>query len=408
VQILCLSNWFEIYTKFLVRFYKGGFMSTKTYGYSDIGEHAWMLLDRIRVEGFARAIRKIVKPGDVVVDIGTGTGILAVIAAKAGAKKVYALDRSPILDVAKELFKENGVDHIIEIIKGDVRKAKLSQPPNVVVGEMVGNLGIEEDILGLFTTIRKQCTDDVIFIPDYLDMQFAALWESGLDSEMQHLENITDDITMGGFSRKLANRPIHHRVSKEEIMGVINLPIRVMTTGEQYIKLYEFEIEINKTGSINAIGTWYDLNLCEGVGLTTGPYGPKTHWTNMKFPVYPPVQVNSGDKISVRILPKILARTGVWAWEVRLGNEVRRGDSMSTIVGSKEEMLKGLGLKRVNPSLKKHPETLELLALALGGNIDSIDKMVERVFESKSDEYADLEDAKRIILSILDSMGAME
>ena len=69
--------------------------------------HRRMLNDRIRTEAFRDAIEKVVKPGDVVVDVGAGTGILSLFAARAGAARVYAIERSPTIEQAKAIARAN-------------------------------------------------------------------------------------------------------------------------------------------------------------------------------------------------------------------------------------------------------------------------------------------------------------
>src|SRR5215470_20289620 len=75
-----------------------------------------MLEDRIRTSRFIQAIRRTVQPGDVVVDLGTGSGILALAAAQAGAKRVYAIEVQPIAEVAARFFQRSGVGDRITLI----------------------------------------------------------------------------------------------------------------------------------------------------------------------------------------------------------------------------------------------------------------------------------------------------
>ena len=80
--------------------------------YGDVELQRRMVSDRPRTDAFAAAIREVVKPGDVVLDVGTGTGILAMLAAKAGAREVHAIDATDIAAVPDCLHGHRGRVHI--------------------------------------------------------------------------------------------------------------------------------------------------------------------------------------------------------------------------------------------------------------------------------------------------------
>lgn len=103
------------------------------------------LIDHERTLAFEKAIKNTVRPGDVVVDMGSGTGILAMFAADAGAKRVYAVeyDQKNILTLQNN-FNINGYKDIILIIQGDVTSIKLPEKVDVIVGEMIATGLIEE------------------------------------------------------------------------------------------------------------------------------------------------------------------------------------------------------------------------------------------------------------------------
>lgn len=93
----------ELYTAgALVTDTKELFVPGKPVSFDSSAIHVAMLSDRNRTESFIAAINRVVKKGDVVIDIGTGTGVLAIAAARAGASKVYAIEARSIADVAKE------------------------------------------------------------------------------------------------------------------------------------------------------------------------------------------------------------------------------------------------------------------------------------------------------------------
>lgn len=103
------------------------------------------LIDEERTNAFAKAISATVRPGDVVVDMGTGSGVLAMLVARAGAKKVYAIeiDQSNIATLGA-VFRANGLDDRIVLVQGDVCKIDLPEKVDVIIGEMIATALIEE------------------------------------------------------------------------------------------------------------------------------------------------------------------------------------------------------------------------------------------------------------------------
>jgi predicted RNA methylase len=103
------------------------------------------LIDKNRTIAFKKAIKNTIKKGDIVVDMGSGTGILAMLAVDAGASKVYAIeiDKKNIKTLNKT-FLDNGYGSTIQIIEGDVTKIKLPEKVDVIIGEMIATGLIEE------------------------------------------------------------------------------------------------------------------------------------------------------------------------------------------------------------------------------------------------------------------------
>ena len=88
--------------------------------YAEFEVHRTMIRDRVRTEAFRRAIDSVVRPGDIVLDVGAGSGILSVFAARAGAARVYAVEQTSVAVLAQELAAANGVEEIVHVIHGDI------------------------------------------------------------------------------------------------------------------------------------------------------------------------------------------------------------------------------------------------------------------------------------------------
>ena len=127
-----------------------------TRGWADPVEHARMLHDDRRTTDYIAALGQAVRPDDIVLDIGTGSGVLAIAAARAGARHVYAVEASDIADVAERVFACNGVQDRVTLIRGWSRNVELPEPADVLVAEVIGNEPFEEEILETTLDARRR------------------------------------------------------------------------------------------------------------------------------------------------------------------------------------------------------------------------------------------------------------
>ena len=142
-----------------------------TRGWADPVEHARMLHDDRRTSDYIAALRKAVRPEDIVLDVGTGSGVLAIAAARAGARHVYAIEASDIADVAERVFAANGVHDRVTLIRGWSRDIELPEPADVLVAEVIGNEPFEEEILETTLDARRRLLKpDARLIPHALEL----------------------------------------------------------------------------------------------------------------------------------------------------------------------------------------------------------------------------------------------
>lgn len=122
----------------------------------DLELHADMLNDAARTGAFLAAIDAAVRPGDVVVDLGTGTGVLALAAARAGARRVYAIEEGPIAQVAEAMIRNNAAGDRVTLVRGSSAEVSLPERADVIVCELVGHGPLAERMLEALLDARKR------------------------------------------------------------------------------------------------------------------------------------------------------------------------------------------------------------------------------------------------------------
>src|SRR5687767_11640886 len=105
-----------------------------------IADYGAMISDDVRMGAFMRALRETVKPGAVVIDIGTGTGIFALLACRLGARRVYALEPDDAIQVAREIAAANGYADRIEFIQAMSTQVTLPERADVIISDLGGVL----------------------------------------------------------------------------------------------------------------------------------------------------------------------------------------------------------------------------------------------------------------------------
>src|SRR5712675_2106908 len=124
--------------------------------FSSLNVQKNMLQDSVRNCALQRAIRAAVKPEDIVIDLGTGTGVLAIWAADAGAKRVYAIEETDVALVAEAVVKSNGYADRISVIRTNSGQLRLPERADVLIAEVVGHFLFEEGIVEYIADVRER------------------------------------------------------------------------------------------------------------------------------------------------------------------------------------------------------------------------------------------------------------
>src|SRR3954453_18838728 len=116
--------------------------------------HRAMALDRVRNDAYAAALRSVIGPDTVVLDLGAGTGVLGLIAARLGAKRVYLVEPTEVIALASEVVAANGLQDSVQCLQGSFEDVRIPEQVDVIVSVMTGNFLLTEDLLPVLFRAR--------------------------------------------------------------------------------------------------------------------------------------------------------------------------------------------------------------------------------------------------------------
>src|SRR5277367_3264340 len=111
--------------------------------------HQWHISSPVTMGAYRNAIQQVVRPGDVFLDLGAGTGILSCQACAAGAARAYAVEYTDIADLIPQFAAENGFADRIIMRKGHSFDVQLPEKTDVIVASMLDSFGIDNNLLAV-------------------------------------------------------------------------------------------------------------------------------------------------------------------------------------------------------------------------------------------------------------------
>jgi predicted RNA methylase len=265
--------------------------------------HRLMLKDNVRNAAYARAISHIVKSGDVVLDLGAGTGFLAMLAARAGARKVLAVEAADVADLGKRLCQDNGLAQKVtwHAIPSMDLQLKASERADVLVTETFGSHPFEECAHEFVRDARQRlCKANARIVPSHVEV-FAAPAE--LIAQRNEWDLFGTPIAGLDFSRlrKVTMGSMYsERVSTSALLAPGALLERVELGGPAHSRRsMQGSWLAARAGQVSALVQWFRLELAPDVALDTGSMD--THWRQIVYPLPTPFNVKAGDAIEATV-----------------------------------------------------------------------------------------------------------
>ena len=313
---------------------------------TQLDEHRQLLGDQRRVDALSRAMATVIRSGDVVLDVASGTGILGLLACRAGASRVYCVEQTGIIELARELARANSFDDRMHFLMAHSSWAELPEPVDVIVCDQIGHFGFEAGIVETIADVRSRfLKPGGRVLPASITLHVGALELSTLRHELAFWKEPLAGLDFSPGSTVAVNSGHPVLLEAECLLGPGKPACRIdMSTAVDAPFGFTTVLTASRDGMLDGIGGWFVAELGCGVTMTNAPgSADRIDRRNVVFPIERSVAVRAGDEVTVtmRIRPSDLMVH--WVVSVR-GGEHRF--SHSTLAGM---LLTREDLQRTNP-----------------------------------------------------------
>ena len=293
------------------------------YSITNYGE---MIADRVRIRAYAEALRRVITSGSVVVDLGSGTGIFALLACRFGARRVYAIEPSDAIQVAREIAAANGFADRIEFRQAMSTEVTLPERADVIVSDIGGVLPWFQTHLPSIADARRRFLAPggalipqqdavwaaVVEAPD-LYARHTAPWEDcGFDFDMEPARRLAvNTFTRGeATADRLLAEPRRWAMLDYAQIDEPNIRALVHWT-------------VSRPGTGHGIVVGLDRTLADGIRLSNAPrrsdaLGPDSIYQTVFFPWTSPAQLAAQDLVEVELRATLVDGSYIWCWNTSI------------------------------------------------------------------------------------------
>lgn len=329
--------------------------------YSYLYHQKEMLSDHVRMDAYFNAVfqNKHHFQGKTVLDVGTGSGILAIWSAQAGARKVYAVEATKMAEYARELVKVNKLQDVVEVIEESMEDVVLPEKVDIIISEWMGYFLLRESMFDSVICARDRwLKPDGIMYPSHARMWVAPIKTRSVhqragsyDVVMQEWYNFVDDtkayygVDMGVLTNPYSaeqkkyylQTSLWDNLHPDQVIGTASIlkEIDCLTATVHDI----LNVRANVLSSINCDNAsfcgyagWFDVHFRgntqnpaqKEIELTTAPSEEfETHWGQQVFLLHPSLVVDRGDDLIINF-SMVRSKENHRLLEVEIGCQVKR------------------------------------------------------------------------------------
>lgn len=282
-------------------------------------EHLGYVADRTRLEAFRAAIAQTLKPGDRVADIGCGSGVLGLLCLQAGAAHVFAIDFTPMIEVARQTMTRAGLADRCTFIHAQSQRATLPEPIDVLICDHVGYFGFDYGVVHTMQDARHRFLAPAgCMIPRRLRLEIAAVESTAARAKIDrwHAEGVPPEFHW--LRHHAANAKYDVVLPREALLGApASLgEIDLCADNPEFFR-WTATLRIERDGTLHGLSGWFDCELADDVWMTNSPMSDRAIDRSQAFlPIEEPFPVRAGDMVNVTVMTRPTDHLIAWVIEI--------------------------------------------------------------------------------------------
>ena len=277
-----------------------------------------MLADAPRMDAYAAALRHTVKPDSVVMDLGSGPGVFALLACKLGARRVYAVEPDSVISLARDLAAAIGFADRIEFFESLSTETTVPEPATIIVSDLRGVLPwFQRHIPAIKDARERLLARGGVLIP-HRDILWAAVVEAPdrYEEIVGPWQSNKFELDLSAGARLVTNTWRKTRIKPSELLAE---PVCWTRIDYYEVESPDIRAEMSwraaRNGTAHGVAVWFDSELVDGIGFSNHPSAPEMIYGNGLFPFSEPVEVMEGDCVRLRLSAKMVHDDYVWRWD---------------------------------------------------------------------------------------------